>query len=122
MELQYNSLGTWASVKLPGGRAPCKVRYQCQESDIPSLHGERKTGAPVRLFFLNSDHVSPPLTDVILLVALLCPALYDPKDYSPQRSMEFSRQEYWSGLPLSSPGDLPNPGIEPRYPALQANS
>ena len=28
-------------------------------------------------------------------------------------SMEFSRQEYWSGLPFSSPGDLPNPGIEP---------
>ena len=28
-------------------------------------------------------------------------------------SMEFSRQEYWSGLPLSTPGDLPNPGIEP---------
>ena len=37
-------------------------------------------------------------------------------------SMEFSRQEYWSGLPLSSPGDLPNPGIEPRSPSLQADS
>ena len=30
----------------------------------------------------------------------------------------FSRQEYWSGLPFPSPGDLPNPGIEPRSPAL----
>ena len=37
-------------------------------------------------------------------------------------SMEFSRQEYWSGLPLPSPGDLPNPGIKPRSPALQADS
>ena len=37
-------------------------------------------------------------------------------------SMEFSRQEYWSGLTFSSPGDLPNPGIEPRSPALQADS
>ena len=37
-------------------------------------------------------------------------------------SMEFSRQEYWSGLPFPSPGDLPNPGIEPRSPALQAVS
>ena len=37
-------------------------------------------------------------------------------------SMEFSRQEYWSGLPFPSPGDLPNPGIEPRTPALQADS
>ena len=35
-------------------------------------------------------------------------------------SMEFSRQEYWSGF--SSPGDLPNPGIEPRCPALQVDS
>ena len=36
--------------------------------------------------------------------------------------MGFSRQEYWSGLPFPSPGDLPNPGIEPRSPALQADS
>ena len=33
-------------------------------------------------------------------------------------SMGFSRQEYWSGLPFPSPGDLPNPGIEPGSPAL----
>ena len=37
-------------------------------------------------------------------------------------SMGFSRQEYWSGLPFPSPGDLPNPGIEPGSPALQADS
>ena len=37
-------------------------------------------------------------------------------------SMEFSRQEYWSGLPFPSPGDLPNPGIEHQSPALQADS
>ena len=36
--------------------------------------------------------------------------------------MEFSRQEYWSGLPCPSPGDLPDPGIEPGSPALQADS
>ena len=34
----------------------------------------------------------------------------------------FSRQEYWSGLPCSPPGDLPNPGIEPKSPTLQADS
>ena len=33
-------------------------------------------------------------------------------------SMGFSRQEYWSGLPFPSPGDLPNPGIEPGSPTL----
>ena len=37
-------------------------------------------------------------------------------------SVVFSRQEYWSGLPVLSPGDLPNPGIEPESPALQADS
>ena len=36
--------------------------------------------------------------------------------------MGFSRQEYWSGLPFPSPGDLPNPGIKPGSPALQADS
>ena len=37
-------------------------------------------------------------------------------------SMGFSRQEYWSGLPFPSPGDLPHPGIEPRSPALQGDA
>jgi len=36
--------------------------------------------------------------------------------------MEFSRQEYWSRLPFPTPGDLPNSGIKPRSPALQADS
>ena len=38
------------------------------------------------------------------------------------QSMKFSRQEYWRGLPFPSPGDLPNPGMEPRSPALQADA
>ena len=37
-------------------------------------------------------------------------------------SMGFSRQEYWSGLPFPSPGDLPNSGIEPRSPSMQADT
>ena len=37
-------------------------------------------------------------------------------------SMDFSRQKYWSGVPFPSPGDSPNPGFEPRSPALQADS
>ena len=48
-----------------------------------------------------------------MLVAQLCLALCD--------LMDFSRQEYWSGLPFSSPGELPNPGIKSRSPALQAD-
>ena len=38
--------------------------------------------------------------------------------YQAPLSMGFPRQEYWSGLPFPSPGDLPDPGIEPRSPAL----
>ena len=37
-------------------------------------------------------------------------------------SLEFFRQEYWSGLPFPPPGDLPNPGIKPGFPVLQADS
>ena len=48
-----------------------------------------------------------------------CLSLYDP--WSTQ-SMGFSRPEHWSGEPFPSPGDLPNPGIKPRSPALQADS
>ena len=42
--------------------------------------------------------------------------------YQAPQSMEFSRQEYWSGLPFPSPRDLHNPGIEPGSPALQADT
>ena len=42
--------------------------------------------------------------------------------YQAPPSMGFSRQEYWSRLPFPSPGDLPNPGIELRSPAFQADA
>ena len=42
--------------------------------------------------------------------------------YQASLSMGFSRQEYWSGLPFPSPGDLPDPGIKPRSPTLQVDS
>ena len=42
--------------------------------------------------------------------------------YQASLSMGFSRQEYWSGLPFPSLGDLPDPGIEPRSPTLQADA
>ena len=58
------------------------------------------------------------------LVAKSCPTLATPWTVAHQAplSMGFSRQEYWSGLPFPSPGDLHNPGIEPKSPALQADS
>ena len=56
-----------------------------------------------------------------------CPTLCGPMDSNPpvSLSMEFSRQEYWSGLPFPTPGDLPDSGIEPtslESPALAADS
>ena len=58
------------------------------------------------------------------LVTKLYPTLAIPWTVARQAplSMGFSRQEYWSGLPFPSPGDLPNPGIEPGSPPLQADS
>ena len=60
---------------------------------------------------------------VCVLVALSCPTLVTPWTIACQAplSMGFSRQEYWTGLPFPSPRDLPDPGIEPGSPALQAD-
>ena len=54
-------------------------------------------------------------------VAQLCPTLWTVA-YQPPPSMGFSMQEYWSGLPFPSPGDLPKSGIETGSPALQADA
>ena len=58
------------------------------------------------------------------MVAKLCLTLATPWTSALQAplSMRFPRQEFWSGLPLPSPRDLPNPGIKPRSPALQVDS
>ena len=59
-----------------------------------------------------------------MLVAQSCLIVHDPWTIAHQAplSMELSRQEYWSGLPFPSVEDLPDPGIEPGSPALQADS
>ena len=58
------------------------------------------------------------------LVAKSCPTPVTPWTVAHQAplSMGFSRQEYWSGLPFPSSRDFPDPGIESRSPALQADS
>ena len=56
---------------------------------------------------------------------VLSPILCDPHGLSPAKLLcpfRFSRQEYWSGLPCPLPGDLPNPGFEPRSPICQVDS
>ena len=72
---------------------------------------------------MTSEITSRDNTKVEVLVAQSCPTLCDPMDCSPGSSVHgLSRQEYWSGLPFPSPGDLPDPGIKPGSPALQADS
>ena len=58
------------------------------------------------------------------LVSKSCLTLCDPRTvhYQAPPSMGFSRQECWSGLPFPSLGDLPDPGIEPGFPALQTDA
>ena len=65
------------------------------------------------------------LNIMCVLFTQSCPTLCDPMDCTARQallSMGFSRQGYWSGLPLLSPGDFPNPGIEPMSPALQSDA
>ena len=65
------------------------------------------------------------IVSVCVLVTQSCPTLCDPMDYTARwalLSMGFSRQGYWSGLPFPSTGDLPDPGIELRSPALQVDA
>ena len=63
-------------------------------------------------------------SEVKVIVTQPCPTLCDPWTITLQASlsMGFSRQEYWNRLPFPPPGYLPDPGIEPGSPALQADS
>ena len=79
------------------------------------------------LFLLTGDEENDLMKSCAVLVVLsrpLCPTLGNPTDCSPPGSSVHGilRQEHWSGLPCSSPGDLPNPGIKPRSPVLQVDS
>ena len=75
---------------------------------------------------LNFGTISPEIgSDSNPLITLLAPSAISPHSatswtvaHQAPPSMGFSRQEYWSGLPFPSPGDLPDPGIKPRSPAL----
>ena len=71
-------------------------------------------------FFLNSIYMRWTESEV----AQSCPTGATPWTvaYQAPLSVGFSRQECWSGLPFPSPGDLPNPGIEPGSPTLQADA
>ena len=99
------------------------TKSQTRLSDWTELNGMAfqnfvKLGRGFVTLFLPIISCRLPLCCVLCLVAqlysTLCARLFC--------LWGFSRQEYWSGLPCPLPGDLPNPGIKPMSPALQADS
>ena len=80
-----------------------------------------------RKYFLITDHIKDLYLEYLKVKwshSVLSDSLPTPWTvaYKAPLSMEFSRQEYWRGLPFPSPGDLPHPGIEPGSLALQADA
>ena len=83
------------------------ISYRC--TYVPSLLNLPSTFHPIPLLQVVTEHqVELPVSGS--------------KFHQAPLSMTFSRQEYWSGLPFPSPGDLPNPGIKPWSPAWEADS
>ena len=72
----------------------------------------------------TTSKVKSHIMSIVSNVAQLCPTLCDPWTVAHQvpPSIGFSRQEYWSGLPFPSLGDLPDLGIRPGFPALQVDN
>ena len=116
----------WASGRRAGGVCgaawpghPCSREGRGQEESGP--HAQ----SCVSYHDLTSDKSFNSFLEVEVLVAEWCLTLLQLCGLVALQaplSMGFSRQEYWCGLPFPSPGDLPNPGIEPGFPALLADS
>ena len=73
----------------------------------------------------NEQHIMINQLIIVIvseLLSVVSDSLQPWTTYQASPSMGFSRQEYWSGLPFPSPGDLPNPGIEPGSLALQTDA
>ena len=70
--------------------------------------------------YRDFPYIPCPLTDTVVWSLSRAQPFATPQTVAHQAHLfvAFSRQEYWSGLPFPSPGDLPNPGIEPASPAL----
>ena len=97
------------------------IRYS--DWAVRILNFQLKLCLPLRSDVSSHPHLTVCLLLLIGLVVKSCPfaTLWTIACQIPL-SMGFSRQEYWSGLPFPSPGDLPDPGIKPVSPAKQAVS
>ena len=104
----------------PGVRKGSALQYSCLGNPVDRAVWRLRVHGVAKSWTRPSTY-----TETVLVVVQLQLTLRDPMDSSQpgsSLSVEFSRQEYWSGLPVHSPGDLPNPGIKPGSPALQVDS
>ena len=102
-KVNSNSLISQMGTIIPAYKGCCKLKWEHVYKALSKVPAQWKV--KVKVLVMSSDSATP------WTVACQAPL-----------SREFSRQEYWSGLPVPSPGDLPNPGTKPRSPALQADS
>ena len=113
---------------------PCEALQCSRQAAVESLEQGSPKGplrnsvGLLRALFENNLFVGESLVQAIWGVGSQATANPQPANlacvckFNIPLSMGFSKQEYWSRLPFSSPGDLPHPGIEPGSPMLQADS
>ena len=110
-------------VKVESEKVGLKLNIQktkiMASSPITSLHIDWETMETVRDFIFGGSKITAD-GDSVQFSCLVMSDSVTPWTvaYQAPPSMEFSKQEYWSGLPFPSPGDLPSSAIEPRSPAL----
>ena len=110
-DLYYNESGEWLMLRVV---LDCVMPQVHQLSNYIGLNKLLHGWVTVLL--------ESPFQMVKVLVAQSCPTLWPPVVCQSPLFMGSSRQEYWSGLLVTSPGDLPDPGIRPRSPMLQADA
>ena len=118
-DLLFVSCSLWPHRLTPTGSSACGIS-QARIQDWIAIPFSRGSSQPRGRNHLSS--VSCILVKVMSLSRVRLFAIPWTVVYQASLSMGFSRQEYWSGLPFPSPGDLPDPGIEPMSPALQADA
>ena len=107
-----------------GSRSPLQGIFLTQGSNIGRFFSIWATREAYYCQWLSLFFKEASFSNVCVK-SLSCVRLFATRETVARKAplpMGFSRQEYWSGLPFPSPGDLPNPGIEPGSPALQAEA
>ena len=110
----------------PNGNEQAKKKKKKKKTPrkCPSSFLQRRTVAWQKINFWKSQTWSRRVLWLLFSCSVVSNSFSTPWTVAQQAplSMGFSRQEYWSGLPCPPPGDLPDSGIEPGSPALQADS